>query len=503
MLRSFLVCLGLFSVFALSAQVKTKYDFHPCGSGDDLSFEAPHPSELMGYRTDTILYVPLTLHLTGTDAGLGHFPLKNLFNAVCRLNADYAESGIQFFWEGDIEYIDSSFLHQHDHVNVGGQMMLNHNVTNTVNSYFCADPAGNCGYNLPWALGVANSISCSGPNDHTWAHEIGHYLKLPHPFRGWESIQYIPGSTAPLTQTQDAYTFFQSEPVWNLDSSIMQTYEVEKMDSTNCITASDNFCDTRPDYLSYRWPCDANNLSTVTQTDPNGATFKSDGTLFMSYAYDECQSRFSGDEIARMRWTIYNLYPGLLYNQTPGEQVAAALAEIDSPTQLDTISSNGCQLTWNTVPGATHYIVEVSRFQSFSALVSEYLVTENALFLPNLDDNKNYYTHVRAISRWDACTSFGATRTFHASSNVSGATQTQLLETWSVFPNPASDRLTCRSIEAGSITMFNSLAQPVGEWSKDLGSDLHIELPENLPAGHYLVRFDTRDGFSTRWVELR
>ncbi|MCB0574414.1 MAG: metalloprotease, partial [Saprospiraceae bacterium] len=101
------------------------------------------------------------------------------------LNEDYAATGIRFYFKDDWNLINSTAWYQHANIPQGIDMMLTNNVPDALNAYFASNVAGNCGYNLPYA-GVAVAHNCAATGDHTWAHEVGHALSLPHPFIGWE-----------------------------------------------------------------------------------------------------------------------------------------------------------------------------------------------------------------------------------------------------------------------------------------------------------------------------
>jgi len=225
--------------------------------------------EAYAVRSDEQQFIPLTIHLVGTDEGSGFFTGAQLADALCTLNEDFLPTNLQFFIAGDIRYISNSTYYEHT-FGEGFQMMVNNNVPNTVNCYFVQDPAGACGYFSPGADAVAMRKSCSNANDHTWAHELGHFFSLPHTFVGWEGTDYDP--------TEDTPEFINGR-------------RVERVDGTFCNDAADGFCDTPPDYISYRWPCSSQGLSNVQQRDPADSTFRSDGTLFMSYASDGCMNR--------------------------------------------------------------------------------------------------------------------------------------------------------------------------------------------------------------------
>ncbi|MCC7244778.1 MAG: hypothetical protein IT269_03785, partial [Saprospiraceae bacterium] len=194
----------LFALFLLPftgfAQELSKYDLNPCGAPTGLD------PWLLDYKRDKIfvedrssdtLYVAIQIHLLEKDNGVGRFSANTTLDAFCRLNEDYKASRIQFYSKNDWNYIDSSKWYQHATLPLGIEMMLHNNVEGAANCYFVSDPAGNCGYNLPYA-GMAVSHSCAAAGDHTWAHEMGHALSLPHPFFGWEKKTYNYNNPTPL-----------------------------------------------------------------------------------------------------------------------------------------------------------------------------------------------------------------------------------------------------------------------------------------------------------------
>ena len=209
-------------------------------------------------RSSEVLYVPLTIHLVGTSQGNGHFSIEKLMDAFCTLQHDFEASEVQFFIEGDIRYINNDNYFNHS-FGQGAQMMENNNINNTINCYFVNDPAGACGYYSPGQDGVALAHSCVAPNDHTWAHEIGHFLTLPHTFSGWEGVDY---------------DFAESTP------NFVNGWPVERVNGSNCATAGDGFCDTPADYLSNRWACNPQNFSNQLQRDPTDVEFRSGRFLF-------------------------------------------------------------------------------------------------------------------------------------------------------------------------------------------------------------------------------
>lgn len=447
-------------------------------------------------RSDSTLYVPLTIHIVGTDNGAGYFRIASLKEAFCKLNGSYSEANIQFFIKGDIRYHNNSAWYSHDSVLEGADMMFASNVDSTLNIYFVSDPAGNCGYNLPYA-GIAMSKGCSGPNDNTWAHEIGHALRLPHPFLGWEGGISYDGSIppafdepAPALVTYD-YTFFQDTLIE--DTLIIDTAFVELVDGSNCAIAADGFCDTPPDYLAQRWFCNGDGLSSVEQTDPNGEVFRSDGSLIMGYSDDACQARFTPGQIAAMRANLFDEKPEWISQSSPQQEVASAAPELLAPIDGDITPVEETVLAWEAVANATHYVVEVSPIPTFG-IRDEYIAAANTLTLTGLAEERTYYWRVSAYNAYSFCSPVSPPRSFTASSLVNAVQQLGRAEDiFRVYPSP---------VRSGAAFIIEGPAGTMGLYRSD-GALLHserlqntrTEVPTNgLPSGIYYLKITAGNG---------
>ena len=407
------VFLIAFAQTLVAQEEVSKYDFSPCGTlpekdrwlADYLEYGIDMPD-----NADDTLYVGMQLHLLANNSGNGRFSPEKLLNSICRLNTDFAPAAIQFYCKYDWNLLNNSAWYQHDSIAHGVQMMFANNVPDVLNAYFVAKAAGSCGYNLPYA-GVAMMHVCSGPDDHTWTHEVGHALKLPHTFRGWDYNLYDPNSPTPDTLTYN-YTYFHD----TLDTTIpapLDTALVEYVDGSNCGIAADNICDTKPDYLSYRWDCNTQGNSLVVQKDPAGATFVSDGSLYMSYADDKCQNRFSEKQTEIMRahlltkkasWVVFDAQHG------PVEGTPVLL----SPINEQSAPATGALLQWSRVPGATHYVVQASRLASFAIKEVELVVNDTFATIDPLQANVVFNWRVRPFNYSYACTSFSPAQKFKA-----------------------------------------------------------------------------------------
>lgn len=416
----------------LSAQNEpSKYDLAPCGTlpeKDRWLLDYIANGVDLPENADDTLYVGLQLHLMASDNGTGRFSAERMLNSLCRLNTDYQPANIRFYCKNDWRLVNNSAWFQHDSLAQGVKMMFANNVPDALNAYLVAKAAGNCGYNLPYA-GVAMAHSCMGPDDHTWTHEVGHALKLPHPFRGWDYHTYNPNTQTPDTLLYN-YTYFHD----TLDTTIpapLDTGLVEYVDGSNCGIAADNICDTKPDYLSYRWNCNAQGNSILVQKDPTGATFVSDGTLYMSYSDDQCQNRFSDEQISVMRahlltkkanWLVY----------TPQHQDVTDIPTLILPVNEQNVPVTSVFLQWSSVPNATHYVVQASRLSSFAAKEVEIVVTDTFATIVAPQANVTFYWRVRPFNYSSTCTGFSLAQKFRAV--PAAGLNTVALEGWRCYP---------------------------------------------------------------------
>ena len=130
-------------------------------------------------------YLPLKVHIVGTDEGTGYFATADVFRLVCEVNDQYTGSGMQFFISGDFNYINNDDYYDHNYF-TGAEMMNQYNEPNVINMYIVDNPNDNCGYYSPGLDALAVAKSCSDQGSTTLAHELGHYFSLPHTFSGWE-----------------------------------------------------------------------------------------------------------------------------------------------------------------------------------------------------------------------------------------------------------------------------------------------------------------------------
>lgn len=490
---------------------------HPCGTpagkSDWLKNYQRNP-EAFRRGNDTTLYVPLTIHILGNDDGEGYYRVSRLKEAFCQLNESFSDANIQFFIAGDLNYLDNSEWYSHETVLEGAAMMFENNVAGTLNIYFVSDPAGNCGYNLPYA-GIAMRKSCSGPNDNTWAHEIGHALSIPHPFLGWEggvshdgSVNHDFGLPAPAQVTYD-YTFFQDTLIQ--DTTIIDTAIVELVDGSNCQVAADGFCDTSPDYIAQRWFCNADGESPTMQTDPNGASFRSDGTLIMGYSDDACQARFTQEQIAAMRADLFNEHSDLISETPPLPPLASGVTTLLTPEEGAVTPYDEVLISWAPVEHATAYILQVSPFPTFG-FREEFIVTAPQFMVTDLVAERDYYWRVTAYNAYRFCAPMSEAGTFTTSA-VSSSHSPGELESVRLYPQPALQGvhmavtvyITAAAATSGQLQLLNTVGKLVHQRHVALSPGQQaLQLPvAGLPAGLYVMRFRNKEGFIAKKILIQ
>jgi hypothetical protein len=411
---------------ALAQNDPQRHDLRVCASPPGVDFR--HADARVHERSNDTLWVGLQVHIVGKDDGTMHFPAAFLLDAFCQLNTDFDDAGLRFYFRHDWHYLNNTAWRQHTSIPTGIAMMQSENAADALNIYLVANAAGACGYNLPYA-GVALAGGCLLDGEHTWAHEAGHALSLPHTFLGWEGKTYDAAEPTPAWLAYD-HTYFHEFPD-TIVPATPDTALVERTGLINCTEAADLFCSTPPDYLSAPWPCDAAGQSLTVQHDPAGMAFQSDGTLFMSYAAPACQTRFTDEQIAAMR-AFLPLHRPQWLGAGPWPGKIAALPELTYPPPAAVVPAGGFALEWFPVAEATYYLVEVATNSDFFPLEVEAIVTTPALALSSLAANTAYHWRVRPFNAWDACTGWSEARTF-ATSLVSTGEATATAA-WRVFP---------------------------------------------------------------------
>ena len=421
------------SVCAVLLFAGAAFSQNPCGTFEESKWLDHYFEHKNSYtEADTPwLYVPTTMFIVGNDQGGGYFRKKQVFDALCNLNEQYVPARIHYYLHPTqpFIYLDNSEWYEHGW-DGGSDMIQSNYISNRLCMFIVSDPAGNCGYS--WQDAIVMGKGCSGARNSTWAHEAGHHFSLPHTFRGWEGNNWDWSTPAPAQ---------------------IGNRQVEKADGSNCAQGGDRFCDTEPDYISNRWSCNANARS-FSMLDPDGVEIRADGTLFMSYANDECQNRFSGEQIDAMRANLQSEHSSYLVVSEEGPSIDQAVNQV-YPADSATINAQGEMFTWDAVPNAEYYLIEMSLFSDMrtAVIVSEMVEGTSYELTANLPLNRFLYWRVRPYSQWSFCDldEDAHIKAFKIQ-NLSATNELESKATASLSPNPIISgqalQMTVNSTEA-------------------------------------------------------
>jgi len=397
-----LLLLNLCMGFSLCAQVSSPL---PCGTEavpiQNLQWiEQMRGMGLIGTdrpeSPEPVYYIPLSIHLLSRNDGGGALELSVLWQTLCELNDKFRPSGIQFYVKGNINKIPNTYYYNLPDYTTSFALNDQYNVPRSINVYFVnLSVMGLCGFanypntgmpTDPLRQGaVYMGIACSGLGNTTWAHELGHFLNLPHPFDG----------------TAGQPSAFGSERVTRNPQEPPPRY------SANCTTAGDRFCDTRADYRDNRWNCP----SQGTALDINSDLFNPDETLFMSYSLDICAIRFTAEQSQAMRATVSTPSASRAYLMQPPmpsfDSLAGSTQVVYPPDSSSGHPANWLHIRWRRVPGATKYAVRLRRP---TGTIAEWMV-ENAdtSFLytgPALRPQFTYRISVKPINHGWFCSDY-------------------------------------------------------------------------------------------------
>jgi hypothetical protein len=456
-----------------------------------VNYQAHRNSIVHSRDVDTSwLYVPTTVHIVAQDNGVGGFSTKMAIQAICGMNDFYKDAHIRFYLvPGDpFRYINNSAWFKHDW-NGGSEMINdpNNRIPGRLNAYVVSDPAGNCGYS--WQDAIVLGGGCSGKGNSTWAHEAGHHLSLPHPFFGWEGFTWNYNVAAPAS---------------------VNGVGVEKTDGSNCHDSGDGFCDTPPDYLNFRWNCENDDKSSDVETDPDSIQFRSDASLVMGYALDQCAHRFSPEQIEAMRANLYsehNVYEQVVPNQydIPDQAVVTPV----SPINDQVVQFNEFTVTWDALPGATMYTVEFGIYPNFVPVFYEKTIYSASTSTVSMDIakampmNRIIYWRVHPFNEWDVCQPldtflYGTFKT----QNLSATNELERVLIAELAPNPVVSGMPATLLVSSDETLEGQLTVTDMAGRKCLSQtyqvssgDNQIEIPTyGLAAGTYVLSLQNQKG---------
>ncbi|MEZ4917632.1 MAG: hypothetical protein R2792_00890 [Saprospiraceae bacterium] len=110
-------------------------------------------------------------------------------------------------------------------------------------------------------------------------------------------------------------------------------------------------------------------------------------------------------------------------SDTPGGNPVDGVANLASPIAGASAPSSNVSFHWNSVQDATHYLLQASRFSTFSIIELDVVASDTFYVGGNFSPNKTYYWRVRPFNNTYTCTDFGEKESFKTdlASHVSSA----------------------------------------------------------------------------------
>lgn len=244
----------------------------------------PQRVEEEGYASRYVFRVRVQFTIVREDNGTGGLDPAAVPTCLATLNAGFAQARIRFEEAGPVTFLNSGNYFNINNEAEFQQLVSTNHTPGSMHVFFVNTigvfGGGNaCGIatipDIPQGQGVAIANACVPPgNSSTIVHEVGHWLNLYH------THETVFGAECP--------------------------------NGINCGPAGDRVCDTPADpNLSGRM---SNVTCTLTSSLPSppggclpqGQTYNPDLVNFMSYAPQNCRTRFTHGQCLRMREALLN-----------------------------------------------------------------------------------------------------------------------------------------------------------------------------------------------------
>ena len=323
---------------------------------------APNLVNLENYRyldhTNDEFYVKIYIHVMRKEQEPRYGFTNEAVNRILKtLYDDFDPLGINFVWDGDVDYIDNNAL-AFPSINGGniGQIFNTNNHDDGIDIYLGDELLSGANWNI--ANGVANSTE----------------IYIAGFSQSWE---VIPMSWLKLISHNMGHVFSLYDTQWG--TSIHEPYNcAEKADGSNGTTCGDYIADTPADPGLYLFNVEPDDCTFNPQyfdiplIDPlTGINYNPDTSNIMSTANPTCYSGFTPNQKTRMKnaiWYIETLHNTLLlkwnYIRPNGEDCYVC------DTKQFTFYTNNNANFFNVLETSTNIDVTLNPINDDSALVT-------------------------------------------------------------------------------------------------------------------------------------
>ncbi len=461
-------------------------------------------AESSNLRSSEILYIPLKFHIMATSAGFGGINEEEILQQVCRLNEDYFDQEVQFFVEGEFNYINNTAAYE-DPRSAAGQLQLSNGKNQNfgrANIFICLaagdipNVGPSAGFYSPQSDWIVVRISDVSSSNETLTHELGHFFSLQHTFAGWDFSPYDPS--------------MHSNPAPSETPSPYNPRPTENMDRTgnckNCETAGDRLCDTNPDYLLSQsfssGNCDYNGQI----LDPCGVLVVPPKENYMSYFFG-CDQVFSQGQKDLIRADITKRLnqEGTLNRTFKPDNTNPVVDPVVAvnPAMGEVLDYNfNVHFEWEPVPNATKYILDVDRFSSFNTANQRVFTGTNGAEIFDLKADTKYFWRVYAYNEVSGCLGWSESFEFTTGEGATSTVGIPSIADWQVDPNPvlSGNQITIQISVQNNLDAEINVTDITGrhliKTSERLrsGSNSISLNTQNLQQGIYIVSIQTKEG---------
>ncbi|MBK6861117.1 MAG: T9SS type A sorting domain-containing protein [Saprospiraceae bacterium] len=350
-------------------------------------------------------YIPVTYWMVAKADGSGRITIKNVVENLCALNRIYESLNIVFYlkaansinntfiYDDPSSTLGRAYINQFMQANKNAINIFVGNVANASETGVLAFYTGDGDYIVSGKLHV-------GPNGTTLAHEIGHFLSLPHTFIGWEETVYLTVSNN-CTTPPPVSIFYRG-------NEVKTEYVDRTKQGTNgklhCNQSADGFCDTPADYnlgFGFQGPgC----VYSGCAKDPDNAKLDPNETNLMSYFLD-CIKEFSQEQKDAILKDYLSSGRNYLRNPvyTPKPDITDAVNYLTPTGSIPPLGYDTVRFDWDDVPNADKYIFEVAENIGFNINNKLFLLSHSDTVLYNLKKNANHYWRVTPYNTNSFC----------------------------------------------------------------------------------------------------
>jgi len=450
------------------------------------------------------IYLPIKFHRVGETNGSQKILPSSILGMMCRLKDEMAAADIvPYIYEGFGEVDNSGIFYD---PSSNASQIVGEKDPNAVNVFITENASVGSG-------GGGTTLGYYSPNGDfvivrkkeitdasgTLAHELGHFLSLPHTFFGWEGTNY---------SEED-----HGNP---LEITVLGNTLIELVDrDENCEVAADRLCDTPPDF---NFPFSATDIdgnpltNLATSCGMNKDIFDSQNNLVvpmannvMSY-FDGCQEyMFTEQQIELMEADfLSDEREHIKTDYVPNTGVVEGEIVVETP---EVEFYNSILFEWEALENADFYALEITNASG----VFTYVTDTNQKLVTDLEPDEFYFYSISAFNETSSCVTSNS-KPLQTNGEFTSVETLEDLAEINVYPNPLriGDELI---IDINSTESFQAQIQVMaldGKVVKNM-MDINVHTNDNsikvntdgVAAGMYLLQIKSSEGIFAKQIIVK